>query len=478
MSIARTDATGEEGMLPELVRWSSSYALDRALVREDLLGSAAHVTMLAKTGLVSREHASSIRTELSAMFDAAAKNELALPEGEEDIHMAVESELGRRLGVTAGYVHAARSRNDQIALDTRLNIREWTSVSLGHLSAVIGDICDRADRERETLVAAYTHRQRAQPISVAFLLCAWGTSLARAGKLLLAALDSVDELPLGSGACSGTSLPIDRAFVAKLLGFSRVSQNALDTVSSRDAVLDYTWAASRTLLALGRASADLVDFSSSEFGFVELSGRISAGSSMMPQKKNPDVFELLRGKSARGVGNLMQMLTLMKGLPTGYFRDLQEDRQTVLETGPLLAGSLEMFAHVLPHVTFRADRTRASVADGFTQATDLAEALVKKGIPFREAYKAVGAAVADCVARGATLASLDATTAKRFHGAIDAEALRVLDPEIAVRAKESLGGTGPTSVAHQIESLRADARILSANPPPSLSALMAGLPAL
>ncbi len=475
MSIARTAATGGEGMLPELLAWSSSYALDRALVREDLLGSAAHVTMLSSVGLVPREHAASIKRELVAMYELAREGTLVLPADEEDIHMAVEAELWKRIGAVAGYVHTARSRNDQVALDSRLFIREEARRAQTLCGALVMALADRAHAERDLLMPAYTHRQRAQPISAAFLLCAWAASIARAGRLFASTLEHADELPLGAGASSGTSLPIDRALVAKLLGFARVSLNALDTVSQRDAALDFTWAASRTLLAMGRASADLVDFSSQEFGFVELSGRISAGSSMMPQKKNPDVFELLRGKSARGISNVVHLLTLMKGLPTGYFRDLQEDRQTVLETGPLVCGAISMFTSALPHVTFRGDRMHAAVSDGFTQATDLTEWLVKHGVPFREAYKAVGAVVADCVGRGVALSAIDVPTLQKFHARFDASALGALDAAGAVNAKISAGSTGPAAVEAQIVTLREEARALGRSTVPSLDDLMRGI---
>jgi len=312
------------------------------------------------------------------------------------------------------------------------------------------------------LLPAYTHRQRAQPISAAFLISSWANALLRAGDTVAFALGSSDELPLGSGACSGSSLPIDRPLVARLLGFPRLSQNALDTVGHRDFALDWTWAAARVLLALGKLSADLVDGATTEFGLVKLDGAIAAGSSMMPQKKNPDVFELVRGKSARGIGNVVALLTLVKGLPSGYNRDQQEDRQTVLETAPLVDGALRAVSLSLPHVHFDRAKGHAALAEGFTQATDLAEALVRKGVPFREAYQAAGKLVRAALDGGIALSGVDVEHAQRIHPALDEAALASLDPAAAVAAKEIPGATGPRAVAAQLEALQAWAAKLAA----------------
>ncbi len=460
--IARTSATGGEGMLPELLAWSTSLGLDRRMVREDLLGSAAHVTMLARTRLVDVADAKALREALLSMYEDAEAGRLALPDGEEDVHMAVEAELGRRLGAVAGRLHTARSRNDQVALDLRLHVRSEAASTLREAAELVSSLAARAASETETLIPAYTHRQRAQPTSVAFLLCAWASQLLRAAEVVAFALGRCDRIPLGSGACSGSSLPIDRSLTAFLLGFSSPTLNALDTVGDRDFALDWTWGAARVLLALSRLSTDVIDYATSEFGYVKLDGRIAAGSSMMPQKKNPDVFELVRGQSAHGVGNVMTLLTLVKGLPTGYNRDLQEDRRPLLDSGPLVRGALRAVSLALPHVTFDGVRGAAALADGSTQATDLAEALVRRGIPFREAYKAVGALVRRAIDLGVAIGSIDPAEARAIHPALDAEALRALDPSAAMRAKESAGGTGPRSVHEQIEALRGEAERLAA----------------
>lgn len=474
-SIARTNATGTVGMLPELLAWSSSFREDLAMAREDLLGSAAHVTMLARCGLASSADAAALRNELLSLFDGANAGTLVLPDDEEDVHMAVEAELGRRLGPVSGRLHTARSRNDQVALDLRLHVRDRASALLSEVSALALALVDRARRPEEssTILPAYTHRQRAQPISAAFLLCAWAAGLLRAGKTLAFALDRTNELALGSGACSGTSLPIDRALVGRLLGFPRVTTNALDTVGDRDFALDYAWAGARVLLSLGKLSADVVDFSTSEFGLVTLDGAIACGSSMMPQKKNPDVFELVRGKTARGIGNVVSLLTLVKGLASGYNRDQQDDREAIMGTFPLVSGALAAVAKALPHVAFVPERGRGALADGFTQATDLAEALVRRGVPFREAYKAVGELVRRALARGTALADVSVGEAKSVHSAFDATVLSALNPTAAVAAKESVGGTGPGSVANQLDALRNEASELAqvARATPTLLAL-------
>jgi len=448
-------------MLGELLAWSSSFDHDRALVREDLVGSAAHVTMLSRTGVIPVADALALRTALRTLFDEATAGMLLLPHDEEDVHMAVESELGKRLGPVAARLHTARSRNDQIALDLRLHVRDRGAELLRALATLLASLAERASRETSTLLPAYTHRQRAQPISAAFLVASWGVGIARAADTVVFALDHL-EMPLGSGACSGTSLPIDRALIARLFAPWEPTRNALHTVGDRDFALDFTWSVARVMLALGRMATDLVDFATSEFALVKLDGAIAAGSSMMPQKKNPDVFELVRGKSARSVGHVVALLTLMKGLASGYNRDQQEDRLPLLEAGPLALGCARVVELALPHVTFDGERGARVLDEGFTQATDLAEALVRRGVPFREAYKAVGRLVALAVEEGVPLRSFGAAKAQTVHALFDAQALQALDPKTAVAAKESVGGTGPLAVEAQLAWLRRRAAELGA----------------
>jgi argininosuccinate lyase len=474
-TLARTAATGES-MLPELVAWTSSFEPDRVLTRADLVGSAAHVTMLGRAGLVPAADAEALRRELLDLFARATAGTLELPAGEEDVHMAIETELTKKLGDVGKRVHTARSRNDQVALALRLHVRAELAGVLRELGPLLVDLATWAE-EDSAILPAFTHRQRAQPVSAAFLICAWAQPIARAGDVARFALQRLDRCPLGSGACSGSSLAIDRQLVADLLGFSAPTENALDTTGDRDFELDFAWAGARVLLSLSRMAQDLVDFASREFGYVRLGGQISAGSSMMPQKKNPDVFELVRGKSPLGLANLVHLLTMVKALPTGYSRDLQDDRRATLETGPLVRGTLRAVRAAIQHVEFDDERCASGLADGSTQATDLAEALVKRGVPFRDAYKAVGALVRLAADRGVPLASLGAADAAAAHPLLDASCLAVLDPRRAVEAKASAGGTAPARVAEQIAGLRATAHDLAwaASEVPTLEALAAAI---
>jgi argininosuccinate lyase len=457
MTIARTAATAGSsgGLHPEVLAFSSSLSLDRALWREDLLGSLAHLSMLRKVGLLPEADAKALHQGLVALWSDDPK---ALPDDEEDVHMAVEAELKRRVGDPAGRLHSARSRNDQVALDLHLHVREQCALVLEGLGGWLDELATRAEAEKDTLLPAYTHRQRAIPVSAAYWLCAYGAMFARDADAFTFALGQVDQLPLGVGAIAGSSLPIDRDHVRVRLGFSRLSLNGLDTVGNRDFALDYTYAVTRLLLHGSRLAADVIDFATQEFGFLTLDGSIACGSSMMPQKKNPDVFELIRGKSARAVGNHVSMLTMVKGLPGGYLRDLQEDRAPLLETGPLARSVLQMLRLSLPKVTFDAEACRAALLEDYTQATDLAEALVKKGLPFRSAYQAVGALVTKAKALGLPLAKVTPELAAEVNPAFDAQVLECLDPLSSVARKVSAGSTGPAAVAVQIASLREAAR--------------------
>jgi argininosuccinate lyase len=444
-------------MIPALVAWSSSLTPDLHFVREDILGSAAHVTMLRKVGLLDAADATALRTALFALYDQAAAGTLDLGDAEEDVHMAIEARLTRDLGDVGKRLHTARSRNDQVALDLRLHVRDQAARTLAQVAALAKQLSERAAREKDVILPAYTHRQRAQPVSAGFLACAWGMQLLRAAEILARALMGANESPLGCGACSGTSLPIDRSVVCHLLHFSSITANAVDTIGDRDFVLDWTYAGARVLLALSRLSTDVIDFTTSEFAFLRIGDAIAAGSSMMPQKKNPDIFELVRGKSARGVANVMGMLTLVKGLPTGYARDMQDDRQGVLETGPLVRGAVAAVSAAIDHLTFDPERCIAAVSDGSTQATDVAEALVRKGMAFREAYKATGQLVHLARERKIDLAKVDLATARGVNAAFDEGVLAVLDPRHAVAAKKSTGGTAPERVEEQISWIAAAA---------------------
>jgi argininosuccinate lyase len=450
--IAKTAASGGPELLPQVLTFTSSLTEDQALLKEDLIGSTAHVTMLARQSIVPRAEAVRIRDALLTLLEEHAAGTLSLP-AEEDVHMAVESELTRRLGDVAGRLHAARSRNDQVALDLRLHLREQVRQVLLELSVTLRGLVDRARAERETVLPSYTHRQRAQAISGAYLFCGYGAMFERDVTAFRFVSSQVDASPLGAGAIAGTSLPIDRDLVRNLLGFSRFTLNALDTVGDRDFGLDFSFAAARCQLHCSRVAQDIIDFSSSEFGYMKLDGQIACGSSLMPHKKNPDLFELVRGKAAGAASHVAELFTLLRGLPSGYSRDLQEDRGPLLSAGPTVLGVLQALRLGLDHVRFDRARCLAAVESDYMQAADVAERLVVSGVPFRTAYLAAGKLVADCQERGLPLAKATEEMARNAHPALTGDSLEALSAAAAVDRKESPGGTGPRSVERQMAAL-------------------------
>ena len=445
-------AGGGAQLLPEVLAFSTSLPLDKALLREDVIGSLAHLIMLARQGIVPREKAAAIRTQLVRIL----AEKPALPD-EEDVHMAVETLLAQELGETAGMLHTARSRNDQVALDLRLHVREQCALALEEISQLLQELAARAAAERETLLPGYTHRQRAQPVSAAYYLCAWGAMFGRDALALRQVLAASSELPLGVGALAGTSLPIDRETTRALLKFDGVTANGLDTVGDRDFALDFAYCATRALLHASRVATDVIDFATAEFAYLRLDDQIAMGSSMMPQKRNPDLFELIRGKSGRAVGNLNALLVTIKGLPGGYNRDLQEDRQPLLETGPLLISVLRMLRVGLSRIRFDGVRGRAALADGATAATDIAEALAERGVAFRTAYKLTGALVRKCSERGIPLSQAPLQLALEIDARFTAEVLAVADAAASVARKRNAGGTGPEAIEQQIQGVSRDA---------------------
>ncbi|HVE83006.1 MAG TPA: argininosuccinate lyase [Myxococcales bacterium] len=461
MTVARTEATGRGELDPRILTFTTSLPVDQALYAADIAGSLAHVRMLEDCQILTSPDAEAIRKGLVAIYRDAAGGGRPWPP-EEDIHMAVEAELARRIGEPAGRLHTARSRNDQVALDARLFLREQTALLLERACAAVDALVARArGPEGQWLLPAYTHRQRAQPITVAYLLSAYAQMLVRDGRRLGEVLEALDECPLGVGAVSGTSLRTDRSRTAAYLRLSRLTANGLDTVGDRDFALDFTYACARALMHLSRVSQDLVDFSSQEFGFVKLEDSIACGSSMMPQKKNPDVFELLRGKSSRALGNLTALFATLKGLPVGYMRDLQEDK-SYIETAAVALSCLEAFVIGLGGVRFVRERMEAALADGMTLATDLAERMVAGGAAFRDAYRAVGAKVQEAQDRGAPLSEV-------AGGGLTARA--------AVDAKQVPGGTAPPSTDAQLAALEEASRALRARAAqvPRLEALLEAL---
>ncbi|MBS1149431.1 MAG: Argininosuccinate lyase [Myxococcaceae bacterium] len=459
--VAKTDAAGGATLHPQVLAFSSSLKLDRALLKEDLIGSLAHIAMLARQQLVPQADARAIHHGLVSLWEDAAKGTLTLPD-EEDVHMAVEAELHRRIGAPSQVLHTARSRNDQVATDLRLWTREQCVRTLESIGGLVGELLQYAEAGRAVVLPAYTHRQRAQPISLAYWWASWAAGLLRDGEAFRFVLEQADTLALGVGAISGTSLATDRESVREALGFSRLTENGLDTVGDRDFALDFLYASTRLLVRLGRLSTDLIDFSSKEFGFVTLGAEIACGSSMMPHKRNPDLFELLRGKSGSAIGALTGLLATVKGLPGGYNRDLQEDRGPLLEMGVRLEECLSVLRLGLKNVRFEPEACRAALEDGSTQATDLAEALVKKGIAFRDAYQAVGRLVRSAREQNLPLAKLTVEQAAQVDPRFDAKVLTVLEPLAAAARKNSAGGTGELAIAQQLVNLAQSAAAMRA----------------
>jgi argininosuccinate lyase len=441
-------AGGGAQLLPEVLAFSTSLPLDKQLLTEDVVGSLAHLIMLARQGIVPREKAAQIRAALVKIL----VEKPALPD-DEDVHMAVETLLAQALGETAGMLHTARSRNDQVALDLRLHVREQVALALEEISLLLQELAARAAAERETLLPGYTHRQRAQPVSAAYYLCAWGAMFGRDALALRQVLMACGELPLGVGALAGTSLPIERETTRQLLRFDGITANGLDTVGDRDFALDFAYCTSRALIHGSRVATDVIDFSTAEFAYVRLDDQIAMGSSMMPQKRNPDLFELIRGKCGRAVGNLNALLVTVKGLPGGYNRDLQEDRQPLLETGPLLISVLKMLRVGLSRIRFDGARGREALADGATAATDIAEALAERGVPFRTAYKLVGGLVRACSERGVPLSKAPLQLAQEIDQRFTAAILSAADAAASVSRKRNAGGTGPSSIDEQIQGV-------------------------
>jgi argininosuccinate lyase len=456
--IAKTAAGGGPSLDAEVLAFSSSLEEDRLLLREDLLGSLAHLAMLAKQGIIPATSAKALHQALVQLWEDAASGSFRPGDGEEDVHMAVEAELTRRLGAEAGHLHTARSRNDQVALDLRLHLREQVALCLEALGGLLEALLQRAESDASVLLPGYTHRQRAQPISAGYWWCAAAAMFARDIEAFAFVHSQLDASPLGVGALAGTSLPTDRHVARGLLGFSRLTLNGLDTVGDRDFALDFNYAVARCLLHAGRLATDIIDFASSEFRFLKLSDAIACGSSLMPQKRNPDVFELVRGKGSAAVGNLVALLTCVKGLPLGYNRDLQEDRGPVLRSGPLLLGVVRALRVALPHLSFDAAITVRALEGDYTQATDVAEALVRTGVPFRTAYQLVGTLVSQAQALGQPLARVPAEVARAIDARLEPALAASRDVQASVNSRESAGGTGPLSVEAQVKALQAVAK--------------------
>ncbi|HEV3233468.1 MAG TPA: argininosuccinate lyase [Candidatus Dormibacteraeota bacterium] len=425
--------------------FTTSLAVDRRLYREDIAGSVAHARMLGATGIIPRADAAKLIKGLQAIRREIDEGAFVFTDGDEDIHTAVERRLHETIGAdVAGKLHTGRSRNDQVALDLRMYAKSAIFELGGAIGAMQQSLLHVAQDHVDTLMPAYTHLQRAQPTTLAHHLLAYLAMLQRDFDRLQDAHDRADVMPLGSGAATGSSLPLNRELVAKELDFDAISQNSLDAVSDRDFVVEIEAAAALLMVHLSRLAEDLVLWSSTEFGFVELPDDYATGSSLMPQKKNPDVPELVRGRAGRVIGNLVAMLTNLKGLPLSYNRDLQEDKEGFFASVDTALAALHVLARMLPRLTFHDDVMAAAAGDPGLLATEVADYLVRKGVPFREAHAVVGKAVKRVASgKNASLAALTLQQWQALHPAFTEDVQQALDPARALSARRGTGSPGP-----------------------------------
>jgi argininosuccinate lyase len=432
---------------PAVERFSASVHFDRALARYDVRGSIAHARMLGRSGIVSGEDVEALVDGLQRVAREIESGEFPFDAAAEDIHMNVEARLHELAGPVAGRLHTGRSRNDQVATDLALFLRDAVRAVRRGLAELRGVLLARAEEHLDTILPGYTHLQRAQPLRLAHHWHAYVEMLGRDAGRFSDAGARLARSPLGAGALAGSTLPLDRDDTARALGFDEPSRNSLDAVASRDGALEFLAAAAIAMVHLSRLAEELVLWSSSEFGFVALADAYSTGSSLMPQKKNPDVPELVRGKSGRVVGSLVTLLTVMKGLPLAYNRDLQEDKEPLFDAFATLRDCLQVLSGTLATLHVDTERMREAASDPMLLATDLAEALVREGVPFREAHEAVGRVVAHCLEKDLDLGRLSREDLQAFHVAFPAGAGELADLEGSLEARSLPGGTARATVA-------------------------------
>ncbi len=436
---------------PLLVRFNASIDVDRRLYRHDIRGSRAHARMLGAQGIITAADAKAIDEGLAEVEQQIDRGELAWNLDLEDIHTHVERALQKRIGAAAGRLHTARSRNDQVACDLRLYLTQEAAPRLDHsVRGLMKALVTKARAHEGALMPGYTHLQRAQPLLFAHHLLAYVEACSRDLGRIEAARARADECPLGAGALAATPFPIDREAVARELGFKRVTRNSLDAVGARDAPLELMSACAIAMVQLSRLAEELVLWSTTEFQFVELSDAYCTGSSIMPQKRNPDAAELARGKTGRVVGDLVALLTTVKGLPLAYNKDLQEDKQPLFDAVDATCDSFDVLAGVVATLRVRTDRMLAAVSDGFLVSTDLADGLVEAGVPFREAHHAVGALVQECLRTGRKLADFTVAELQAVHPKFDAAIQARLDPRDSLRRRDVVGGPAPARVASEL----------------------------
>ena len=438
-----------------VARFTASVDFDKRLYKHDIQGSIAHASMLCKVGVLTD-------SERDAIIDGLREIQAEIEAGQfdwrvdlEDVHMNIEARLTARIGITGKKLHTGRSRNDQVATDIRLWLREEIDIILGEIERLQSGLLDQAERHAAVIMPGFTHLQTAQPVTFGHHLLAWFEMLQRDRERLIDCRKRVNRMPLGSAALAGTTYPIERSITCELLGFEAISGNSLDGVSDRDFAIEFCAAAALAMMHLSRFSEELVLWTSAQFNFIELPDRFCTGSSIMPQKKNPDVPELVRGKSGRVYGHLMGLLTLMKSQPLAYNKDNQEDKEPLFDAVDTLRDCLRAFADMIPAIKPRVEVMREAARCGFSTATDLADYLVRKGIPFRDCHEIVGHAVKYGVDTGKDLAEMSLDELHGFSDQIEADVFEVLTLEGSVNARNHIGGTAPAQVLTAVQRNRA-----------------------
>ncbi len=434
--------------------FTASIDIDCRLYRHDILGSIAHAKMLGKQGIISGRDAAKIVRGLETIRREIDAGKFAFSPADEDIHMNIERRLTEKIGPAGGKLHTARSRNDQVALDMRLYLRDEVAIIIESLRTLQATLAKAAQKHLDVIMPGYTHLQRAQPVLLSHHLLAYYDMFGRDRERFAGGLERINVLPLGSGAIAGTTFPIDRAYVAKLLGFPRVSKNSIDAVSDRDFLLEFLAAAAILFVHLSRLADEFVLWSSQEFAFVELPDGYCTGSSMMPQKKNPDVPELIRGKSGRVFGHLLALLTIMKGLPLAYNRDLQEDKLPLFDSADTVKASVQIMGEIVAGMKVKRERMLSAAQDGYMNATDLADYLVERGMPFRDAHEVAGRVVQFSIGQGKRIEELSMVELRRFSNKLGKDVYDYLSVEAVVGRRRALGGTARQNVVRRLKELR------------------------
>jgi argininosuccinate lyase len=441
-----TDAFVEE--------FTASINFDQRLYRYDILGSVTHAEMLARQGIIADHEATEIVQGLREILAEIEAGKFIFSVAREDIHMNIEARLIEIIGPVGGKLHTARSRNDQVALDIRLYLRDESDAITAGIRQLQTALLDQAERNLDVIMPGYTHLQTAQPVLFAHHMLAYVEMLARDAGRLRDLRSRLNLLPLGAGALAGTTFPIDREWVAEQLGFSGVTRNSLDTVSDRDFAIEFCSFASIMMMHLSRLSEELILWSSPDFNFIDLSDSFCTGSSIMPQKKNPDVPELVRGKTGRVYGNLVSLMTLMKSLPLAYNKDMQEDKEPLFDSIDTVRGSLKVFASMIAEMKVNSPKMRIAAGHGFSTATDIADYLVRKGLPFRNAHEVVGKTVRYCIENNKEISQLTLDEFRQFSNEIDADIFQYVTLEASVNARRATGGTAREAVEREIARAR------------------------